>query len=159
MFGKLYTKCLLPDLDELALGHDGNHARPLGGAFIPLGVQGGSLDGQIAGLHGADLAAVEGELDLALDLDDQVQADGAVHGTGRVRGRVEVSHHGAAAGGHERRQLLQTRLVGLEVGLVGEYPGAPERDVPEPLRAPPRSLATGTAIGSAVEKKDLLSAS
>ena len=90
------------------------------------------MDGQVARLQDALLAGRQGELDLALELDDNVQADGPVQGAGRIGGRVDVPDRGPAAGRHEWGQVLQGVFVGFEVGVVGEQGRRLGLDVAEP---------------------------
>jgi len=117
---------VLPQL-PLALNHnrlrlleDIHHPRPFCLAVVPPHMHRPPLHATVPPPHQPLLARVELQLDLPLDHDPVVQADGPVHRALPSRPDVHEPQDGAA-GDHDSRQVAEVGRVGGQVG--GEVDG------------------------------------
>jgi hypothetical protein len=88
------------------------------------------LDRHIAPIHDPALPGVQHELDLALQHNAIVQADGPVHGRHGARRKIDVSED-CPAGDHDARFLLQVLFVVAQVVVGVEFHGEVVRRVAE----------------------------
>lgn len=129
VFRKYRPKCLVPDDDGLAFRHDAQHPGPLRRTRVAPLMQRRSLNRQVPRLHDALLARRQGQLDLADELDDDVQAHRPMHRARRVRRRVDIPDCRTASERHQGGQHLQRRFVRLQVRVVRQQRGWASRDV------------------------------
>ena len=111
--------------DRVAGVHDTNHACPLVLAGVSPGVSGSALNEHVTGLLDALLTRFERHFDLARDLDDNVEADGAVGRTALARRGVDVPHQATAAREGDGRHvgILQVLNVVGEIGAIERVGG------------------------------------
>lgn len=105
------------------------------------------LHGQVSRPDHAGLAVPEGELELTLELHDDIQADGAVHGACGGGRRVDVPYHRATAWGYQWRGGGKGGLVGLEVGAVSEGRRGAGRKVGEASKGATKVVEYGEGRG------------
>lgn len=110
---------------RVARVHDTNHACPLVLAGVSPTVGGSALDDHVARLLGALLARFERRFDLARDLDNNIEADGAVERAAFTRRGVDVPHHATAVGEGDGRHagILQVLNVVGEIGAIERVGG------------------------------------
>lgn len=110
---------------RIARVHDPNHASPLVLAGVSPTVSGTTLDDHVTRLLDALFARFERQFDLARDLDDNIEADGAVERTAFARRGVDVPDHATAVGEGDGRHagILQVLNVVGEIGAIERVGG------------------------------------
>ena len=111
------------DDGRLGVERDVERARKLCLARVAPAVLRAALDSHITALHQPLLAALELELDLALDADANVERNGAMPDLGGLVGVIVDLADGGAAGDHEGRFLGEVVGVGGQVGVLGQGRG------------------------------------